>query len=69
LLRRAAGATPMPCSVNCPMVVAARYGYSVPPSKACICAKQNRSIWVRLSRLCSAHRTEPFAPSWSSPPT
>jgi len=24
------------CSVNCPMVVAARYGYSGPPSEACI---------------------------------
>ena len=31
------------CSVNCPMVVAGRYGYSVPPSEACICTKQNRA--------------------------
>jgi hypothetical protein len=38
-------------SGNCPMVVAARYGYSVPPSEACICTKQNRSIWVRLSPI------------------
>ena len=27
------------------MVVAARYGYSVPPLEACICTKQNRAIW------------------------
>ena len=33
------------------MVVAARYGYSVPPSEACICTKQNRAIWVRLSPI------------------
>jgi hypothetical protein len=39
------------CSVNCPMVVAARYGYSVPPSEACIRTKQNRAIWVRLSPI------------------
>src|ERR1700730_9974698 len=39
------------CSVNCPMVVAARYGYSVPPSEACIWTKQNGAIWVRLSPI------------------
>lgn len=39
------------CSVNCPMVVAARYGCSAPPSEACICTKQNRSIWVRVSPI------------------
>jgi DNA-binding CsgD family transcriptional regulator len=39
------------CSVNCPMVVGARYGYSVPPSEACICTKQNGAIWVRLSPI------------------
>lgn len=33
------------------MVVAGRYGYSVPPSEACICTKQNRAIWVRLSPI------------------
>ena len=39
------------CSLNWPMVVAARYGYSVPPSEACICTKQNRAIWLRLSPI------------------
>jgi PAS domain S-box-containing protein len=39
------------CSVNCPMVTAARYGYSVPPSDAQICAKGNRPIWVRVSPI------------------
>jgi len=45
------------CGVNCPMVTAARYGYSLPPSEARICTKQNYSIWVRVSPIVlrSAH--------------
>jgi DNA-binding CsgD family transcriptional regulator len=39
------------CGVNCPMVTAARYGYSAPPSEACICTKQNCPIWVRVSSI------------------
>lgn len=39
------------CSVNCPMVTAARYGCSAPPSEACICTKENCSIWVRVSPI------------------
>jgi DNA-binding CsgD family transcriptional regulator len=39
------------CSVNCPMVTAARYGYSAPPSEACIWTKENCSIWVRVSPI------------------
>ena len=39
------------CSVNCPMVVAARYGYSAPPSEARIRTKQNCSIWARVSPI------------------
>ena len=39
------------CGVNCPMVTAARYGYSAPPSEARICTKQNCSIWVRTSPI------------------
>ena len=37
------------CSVNCPMVVAARTGYSVGASEARICTKQKRWVWVRVS--------------------
>lgn len=39
------------CGVNCPMVTAARYGYSAPPSEACICTKENSPIWVRVSPI------------------
>lgn len=39
------------CGVNCPMVTAARYGYSAPPSEARICTKQNCFIWVRTSPI------------------
>ena len=39
------------CGVNCPMVTAARYGYSAPASEARICTKQNCSIWVRVSPI------------------
>jgi PAS domain S-box-containing protein len=37
------------CSVNCPMVVAARSGYSVGASEARICTKQKCWVWVRVS--------------------
>jgi len=33
------------------MVVAARYGYSVPPSEGLHLYEQNRAIWVRLSPI------------------
>lgn len=39
------------CCVNCPMVTAARYGYSIPPSEAQILAKGNRPVWVRVSPI------------------
>jgi DNA-binding CsgD family transcriptional regulator len=39
------------CSVNCPLVTAARFGYSPGPSEVRICAKGNRSIWVRVSPI------------------
>jgi DNA-binding CsgD family transcriptional regulator len=39
------------CSVNCPMVTAARYGYSAPPSEVCICTKQSCPMWVRVSPI------------------
>ena len=39
------------CSVNCPMVTAARFGYSAAPSEVRICAKDNRPIWVRVSPI------------------
>jgi PAS domain-containing protein len=66
------------CSVNCPMVVAARYGYSVPPSEACIRTKQNRAIWVRLSpivlraphgAICEGGSAGCFDPNRSRAPT
>ena len=37
------------CSVNCPMVVAARSGYSIGASEARICTKQKCWVWVRVS--------------------
>jgi DNA-binding CsgD family transcriptional regulator len=39
------------CSVNCPLVTAARFGYSPAPSEVQICTKGNRSIWVRVSPI------------------
>jgi len=39
------------CSVNCPMVTAARFGCSAAPSEVRICAKDNRQIWVRVSPI------------------
>lgn len=39
------------CGVNCPMVTAARFGYSAPPSEVRICTKRNCSIWVRVSPI------------------
>jgi DNA-binding CsgD family transcriptional regulator len=39
------------CSVNCPLVTAARFGYSPAPSEVRICAKGDRSIWVRVSSI------------------
>ena len=39
------------CSVNCPLVTAARFGYSPAPSGVRICTKGNRSIWVRISAI------------------
>jgi DNA-binding CsgD family transcriptional regulator len=39
------------CSVNCPLVIAARFGYSPAPSEVRICTKGNRSIWVRISPI------------------
>jgi DNA-binding CsgD family transcriptional regulator len=39
------------CSVNCPMVTAARFGCSAPPSEVRICAKGNRPLWVRVSPI------------------
>jgi PAS domain S-box-containing protein len=39
------------CSVNCPMVTAARYGQSIPPKDVQIIAKDNRPLWVRVSPI------------------
>jgi hypothetical protein len=39
------------CSVNCPLVTAARFGYRPAPSGVRICTKSNRSIWVRISPI------------------
>jgi DNA-binding CsgD family transcriptional regulator len=39
------------CSVNCPLVTAARFGYSPTPSEVRICTKGNSSIWVRVSPI------------------
>jgi DNA-binding CsgD family transcriptional regulator len=39
------------CGVNCPMVTAARFGYSPAPSEVRITAKGDRSIWVRISPI------------------
>ncbi len=39
------------CSVNCPMVTAARCGYCAPPSDQEVYAKGRRPIWVRVSPI------------------
>ena len=39
------------CSVNCPMVTAARFGYSSAPCEVQIRAKDKHSIWVRVSPI------------------
>jgi DNA-binding CsgD family transcriptional regulator len=39
------------CTVNCPMVTAARCGFSTPPTDTQIWAKGGRPVWVRVSPI------------------
>lgn len=45
------------CCVNCPMVTAARLGYSTPPTETQVFAKCNRPIWVRVDPIV-LHRSQ-----------
>lgn len=48
------------CSVNCPIVTAARFGYSAAPRDTQVCVKGNKSVWVRVSPVVLR------APPWSA---